>query len=74
MVLLISWLLVRGANLWHARSIALLPHRAVENLVRLNFQGVDSVFESLIDPQTAVHGIYRCSYGRGGTTTKSQVY
>ena len=75
MVLLISWLLVRGGNLWHARSIALLPHRAVENLIRLNSQGIHSVFESLIDPQSAVHGIYSCSYGRGGTTTtKSQVY
>ena len=73
MIFLISCLLVRGADLWHARAITLLLLGAVEYLIRLDSQGIHGVLERLLDPQGAVHGIDGGSYGRGGATTESKV-
>ena len=74
MIFLIARLLVRGYDLRHACAVTLLPHGAIEYLIRLDSQGINGgVLECLLDPQSAVHGIYGGGYRRGGPTAKSQV-
>ena len=65
MIFLITRLLVRRDDLRHARAVTLLLLGAIEYLIRLDSQGINGgVLESLLDPQSAVHGIYGGSYGR----------
>ena len=65
MILLIIRLLVRGYDLRHACAVTLLPHGTIEYLIRFDSEGsYCGVLECLLDPQIAVHGIYRGSYGR----------